>query len=50
MRIYSHNFKFAQEILETYNKMHALLAKYYMEPENIPIDIRQDDEEDIFDF
>ena len=31
--------------LEIYNKMQALLAEYYVEPENIPTEIVQDDDE-----
>ena len=33
-----------------YNKMQEFMMEYYVEPENIPTEIVEDDNEDIFDF
>ena len=36
--------------LTVYNKMQEFMMKYYVEPENIPTEIVEGDNEDIFDF
>ena len=36
--------------LTVYNKMQEFMMEYYVEPENIPTEIVEDDNEDIFDF
>ena len=36
--------------LTIYNKMQEFMMEYYVEPENIPTEIVEDDNEDIFDF
>lgn len=36
--------------LRIYSKMQAFVTEYYVEPENIPTEIVQDEDEDIFDF
>ena len=36
--------------LTVYNKMQESMMEYYVEPENIPTEIVEDDNEDIFDF